>query len=73
MLYRSVVHGGKAGGLLYPPVFLGCLEVLRTPYLNGPRIILLFVGAFLLLTSMDRRIAPGVVRFHEPGMDGVMP
>ena len=52
MLYRSMLRRGKVGGMLYPPVFVGCLEVMRTPYLNGARVILLFVGAAFLLSQM---------------------
>jgi hypothetical protein len=52
MLYRSMMRGGKVGALLYPPAFVGCLEVMRHLYLNGPRVVLLFAGALLLLTQM---------------------
>jgi hypothetical protein len=52
VLYRSLMRGGKVGALLYPPVFVGCLEILRTPYLNGSRVVLLFAGAVLLLSEM---------------------
>jgi hypothetical protein len=73
MLYRSMIRGGKTGGLLYPSVFLGCLEVLRTPYLNSARIILLFVGALLLLTSMRINGAPIAVGIHGREMDAAVP
>jgi hypothetical protein len=61
MLYRSMMRGAKVGALLYPPVFVGCLEILRTPYLNGSRVILLFAGALLLLRAMRevRSAGPG--------------
>jgi hypothetical protein len=52
MLYRSMMRGGKVGALLYPPVFVGCLEIFRTAYLNGPRVVLLFAGALFLLSQM---------------------
>jgi hypothetical protein len=51
-LYRSLMRGGKVGAMLYPSVFVACVEVLRISYLNGPRIVLVFVGALLLLGQM---------------------
>lgn len=59
MLYRSMMRGGKVGALLYPPVFVGCLEILRTPYLNGSRVVLLFAGALFLLIEMRAVHAAG--------------
>jgi hypothetical protein len=63
-LYRSMVTGGKIGGLLYPPVFLGTLEVMRESYLNGPRVVLLFLGAIFLLTQL-RPARPPVSQYGD--------
>jgi hypothetical protein len=52
MLYRAMMRGGKAGAMLYPPVFVGCLEILRIGYLNGSRVVLLFAVALVLLSQM---------------------
>ncbi len=52
MLYRSMVRGGRVGALLYPPIFVGLLEVLRIAYVNSSRCILIFGGAYLILSQM---------------------
>jgi hypothetical protein len=64
MLHRSMRRGSRIGGMLYPPVFVGCLEVLRTPYLNSSRIVLLAFGTLLLLVQMRPRI-PVTTRVPE--------
>jgi hypothetical protein len=55
MLHRSMLQGSRVGGMLYPPVFVGCLEVLRTPYLNSSRVVLVALGTLLLLVHMRAR------------------
>ena len=52
MLFRSMVRGGKVGGMLYPSVFVGYIEVMREPYLNSGRVVVLFVGSCLLISNM---------------------
>jgi hypothetical protein len=54
LFYRSLVRGGPVGNLLYPPIFVGLLEVLRTTYVNAPRGVLIFAGALFLLSQMRR-------------------
>jgi hypothetical protein len=52
MLYRAMVRRGRVGNVLYPPVVVALLEVLRVTYVNETRVVLLFVGAFFLLQQM---------------------
>jgi oligosaccharide repeat unit polymerase len=55
MLYRSMIQGGKRGGMIYPIVFVAIVEVMRLPYLTLTRVVTLFVGTFLLLAQMRPR------------------
>ena len=66
MLYRSMVRGGRVGALLYPPIFVGLLEIMRIEYANSSRCVLIFGGAFLLLSQMresQRRPHGGADRY----------
>jgi hypothetical protein len=58
VLYRSFLNGRALGLLFFPPVYVGCLEIMRTAYLNGPRIVLMMVGcvaAYLQLRAARAR------------------
>jgi len=52
LLYRSMVLGGKIGGILYPILFVGIVEIFRITYLNSSRTVLLVGGALVLLSQM---------------------
>jgi hypothetical protein len=67
LLYRSMLRGSKWGSMFYPVVFLGCLEIMRTPYLNGARVILLFIGAMYLLFQMRDGHATDLAPFAPTG------
>jgi oligosaccharide repeat unit polymerase len=72
MLYRSMVAGSKSGAMFYPAFFVACLEVMRTAYLSGARIILLFVGAVFLWSQMRNRAVLLAIELDGPGYDGAV-
>lgn len=45
ILYKSMLHQRALGLIFYPPVFVGCLEIMRIAYLNGSRAVLIVAGA----------------------------
>jgi hypothetical protein len=60
VLYRSMINGRALGLILYPPMFTGCLEVMRIAYLNGPRALLILFGctfAYLQVRSAQGRLS----------------
>jgi hypothetical protein len=62
LLYRDMLRGRKLGTMLYPTVFVGCLEILRVGYLNGSRVTILLLAAFFLCWNIEERSSGG-----EPG------
>jgi hypothetical protein len=55
LAYRSAVKGEVLGALLYPPILVTCMELLRISYLNGQRCFLIVMGALLLALNFRVR------------------
>jgi hypothetical protein len=50
--FRSMQKGRPLGVLLFPSIFVGCLEILRIAYLSESRCFLIVVGALAAMTQM---------------------
>jgi hypothetical protein len=48
LLYRSLMNRRALGLVFYPPVFVGCVEIMRIAYLNGSRAVLIIFGSVLV-------------------------
>ena len=70
VLYRDMLRGRRLGGMFYPSVFVGCLEILRGAYLNGTRVVLIFAGAVYLCACTRRRMPMGAPLPAEHEMFG---
>lgn len=55
LAYRAAVKGEVFGALFYPPMLVGCMELMRITYLNGQRCFLILVGALLLSFNFQPR------------------
>jgi len=62
MMYRALTKGRRVGILLFPPLFVACLEVLRIAYLNNPRSFVIVLSALFAITQFRPRPAPVSVR-----------
>lgn len=60
LAYRSAIKGEVFGGLLFPPIMVACMELLRISYLNGQRCFLIIVGALLLVVNFRVRPVPAL-------------
>jgi hypothetical protein len=55
LAYRSAVKGEAVGALLYPPMLVACMELLRISYLNGQRCFPIVMGALALVLKFRVR------------------
>jgi hypothetical protein len=62
MMYRALTKGRRVGILLFPPLFVACLEVLRIAYLNNPRSFVIVLSALFAITQFRPRMAPASAR-----------
>jgi oligosaccharide repeat unit polymerase len=74
MMYRGMRRERPLGILLFPPMFVACLEVLRIPYLTQPRCFLIFLGGLIAVTQFRPKRAATPVSsdpFTELGSSAV--
>lgn len=54
-LYRAIERGRRVGILLFPSVFVACLEILRIAYTSESRCFLIVVGAVAAMSQLRPR------------------
>ena len=56
--FRALESGRRIGILLFPTVFVACLEILRIAYLSESRCFLIVVGALGAMSQLRPRPLP---------------
>jgi hypothetical protein len=56
--FRALESGRRIGILLFPTVFVACLEILRIAYLSESRCFLIVVGALAAMSQLRPRPLP---------------
>ncbi len=56
--FRALESGRRIGILLFPTVFVACLEILRIAYLSESRCFLIVVGALVAMSQLRPRPLP---------------